>query len=205
MLQIKDAVDNLPKTPEKTYSIRSLIVIDPTKTSKKKSSNVDDYILHTSLFVHKSSASYDTQNYSNKKLINILEDIKINKHEAQKMIKVVNPDALQIVNTISVDDRQAQDKRSEIRKDSENDKVPIIYESYMYELMGNVTTNYAIFFYFQIDNEIEYEEIEEVDLTASNAENIVKPPSQYMDFMVLYSYTLKNCVKVTWVLLMLVK
>ncbi|XP_075977922.1 uncharacterized protein LOC142977730 [Anticarsia gemmatalis] len=94
-----------------------------------------------------------TRNFSEKKLINILEDININNSEAYNIVKKVNPEHLRDVDEISAEvvrDKTLQS--SSLEKDNKA-KSPIISEN-----------------------------IEEIDLTSSNAENnIIIPPTQFLD------------------------
>ncbi|CAF4932478.1 unnamed protein product [Pieris macdunnoughi] len=125
----------------------------------------DDYI--SSYFDVCSLTKADKTDYSNKKRINILEDIKLNENETHDIIAKVSPSKLHDVNVIeSKDSTRAADPKEKDFNGKKNS-----------ERLSQKTP-------------IETGEIEEINLTASNSQAVVVlPPTQFMDLTQETKYT----------------
>ncbi|CAH4028378.1 unnamed protein product [Pieris brassicae] len=118
----------------------------------------DDYI--SSYFDVCSVTKADKNDYSNKKLINILEDIKLNENETHDIIAKVMPSKLHDVNVIESKNSTACTANPKV-KDFNGEKNS--------ERLSQKTP-------------IETGEIEEINLTVSNSQAlVVLPPTQFMD------------------------
>ncbi|XP_022116910.2 uncharacterized protein LOC110994528 isoform X6 [Pieris rapae] len=124
----------------------------------------DDYI--SSYFDVCSVTKADTNDYSNKKLIHILEDIKLNENETNDIIAKVTPSKLHDVNVIESKYTKAADSKEKDFNEKQNS-----------DRLSQKTP-------------IETGEIEEINLTASNSQAlVVLPPTQFMDLTQETQYT----------------
>ncbi|XP_063536556.1 myosin heavy chain, striated muscle-like [Cydia strobilella] len=92
----------------------------------------------------------NSNNYSKRKLINILEDIRLDKSDTYNIVSKVNVNTLQGVSEITAH----PNKKKETNTETPNQKV---------------------------QTEPQEAEIEELDLTSSNVEHIILPPTGFLD------------------------
>ncbi|XP_073956139.1 uncharacterized protein isoform X1 [Choristoneura fumiferana] len=90
------------------------------------------------------------ENYSKRKLINILDDIKLNKHEAYNLVTNIKLDNLKGIDVITGNGNKIIEGPPEFINEKATDSVPGV-------------------------------QIKEIDITSSSADNILMPPSGFLD------------------------
>ncbi|CAB3261643.1 unnamed protein product [Arctia plantaginis] len=143
--QVKMKKDEILNTlPSRTNSI--LQIVEKNVEHEK----AYEYMISPYFTPYKEDRS---RNFSERKLINILEDININSGDVYNIVKKVNPEKLKPVGEISVDAAKHYKGSVDCQKDKDDRKnEPIVSEK-----------------------------IEEIDLTSSTVENIIIPPTQFLD------------------------
>ncbi|XP_050350626.1 uncharacterized protein LOC126773659 [Nymphalis io] len=145
---------NLSKRTESEH-----IALEQATTKKKKSDEFVRDIYVSSYFQSPNNLLNDkqvfecqTKNYSEKKLIHIIEDVKLDSAETYNIVSNIKPNSLQDVNIIKAE-MEHKKELIDTRKCSQE----------------------------KIDETVESENLEEIDLTKTQSLNILVPPTQFLD------------------------
>ncbi|XP_061716343.1 myosin heavy chain, striated muscle-like [Cydia pomonella] len=135
-------------TPSPVKKVTTGQILEIGSQTPEKASRVSLYFQNTE--TADSIGGSNNHNYSKRKLINILEDIRLDKSDTYNIISKVNVNNLQGISEITAHPNKKKDTLTE----SPNQQVQI---------------------------QPQEAEIEELDLTSSNVEHIILPPTGFLD------------------------
>ncbi|XP_063383833.1 myosin heavy chain, striated muscle-like isoform X2 [Cydia fagiglandana] len=145
--QIKKSDLITPSPVKEVTTGHQTLDIDGSKTPEK-ASRVSLYFQNSE--TADSTDGSNSHNYSKRKLINILEDIKLDKSDTYNIVSKVNVNNLQGVSEITAHPNKNKDTPTETSK-------------------------------HKVQIQPQEAEIEELDLTSSNVEHIILPPTGFLD------------------------
>lgn len=173
--------------------MKRTILPNEIETKPIKRGQDDDLInKYVSCYFNQSNENVDDkqnkkpEDFSKRKLINILEDVKLDEQETYKIISNVNIDMFQDVDVITADNtgNNLSPKPAKVNKIKryirEKNKKKLVY------VRSTVTYLFTVIMYkiyLQAVNTLESEEIEEIDISNTHDENVLVPPSQFLDLI----------------------